>query len=469
MSFNQIAYKGCCSSNASFTLPKLYINDRWNKYIGKGRDVYFANKYNYALINHSDRVSCHDSQITNIKNKGIILNYLNVWWMNQTKHIIDNHYLYHNQTFLLAKKCKRINVEVVVRAYITGSTSTSLWTLYQQDNEGVYGLELPKGLKKNQKLPTLLITPTSKGDSGEPDKPLTDDQIVDEGYIGREEWEYIKLKALELFEYGSMVSESRGLILVDTKYEFGYDDNNNIILIDEIHTGDSSRFWGLESYDNKFYSGAEPICFDKDHIRRYISEVDPNFKTTPIKDRKKHQIPENIKNNLFESYDTLYNQLTKESLNDIYNIEHRLDMKQFLELFHDNIAPLAVILAGSKGDEDKVKKVEYQLYSHKISYNTHYHSAHKETETVMNLIKHYNNFYGKRKIVFITVVGLSNALGGVLAANTKFPVINCPNFKDNIDMLININSSLQMPSNVPSAVVLREDNVAQFVRNILGL
>ena len=156
-------------------------------------------------------------------------------------------------------------------------------------------------------------------------------------------------------------------------------------------------------------------------------------------------------------------------LNDIYNIEHRLDMKQFLELFHDNIAPLAVILAGSKGDEDKVKKVEYQLYSHKISYNTHYHSAHKETETVMNLIKHYNNFYGKRKIVFITVVGLSNALGGVLAANTKFPVINCPNFKDNIDMLININSSLQMPSNVPSAVVFREDTVAQFVRNILGL
>lgn len=447
-------------------IESQYMDDIWGKYTGKVRDVYFANNYDYAVIDHTDRVSSYDSHICNVNNKGIILNYLNVWWMNQTKHIIDNHYLFHNKRFLMAKKCKRIDIEVVVRAYITGSTSTSLWTLYEQGKHNVYSLELPYGLKKHQKLPELVVTPTSKG---EIDIPLTDRGIVEGDYLSEEEWKYVKSKALELFRYGTMVAASKGLILVDTKYEFGYDENGKIILIDELHTGDSSRFWAADSYQSRMDQGLDPICFDKDHIRRFISKADPQFKSTPLDKRVIPEIPNDVKNDLFLSYYSLYTNLTGESLDNVLNNDNNLSLQGFMNLYKDNVAPLAVILSGSLSDNPVVNIMCSELKENKVSFKYHFASAHKETEKVMNIIRHYNNFYGKRKIVFITIVGMSNALGGVLASNTKYPVVNCPNFKDQVDMMVNVHSSLQMPSKVPGAVILRKDNTAMFVRNILNL
>lgn len=460
--------------HSSSSLGSNNLNTEINNiYTGKVRSMYTFEHYpNMIMMEHSDRVSCFDSHITNVNGKGTLLNMLNVWWMNKTRHIIPNHYIYGEDRYLLAKKANRINLEVIVRGYITGSSKTSLWTLYQEGKENVYGFTLPKGLRKNQKLDIPVITPTSKGDNGEPDLPLTDQQIVSENYLTEYQWNYVKQKSLELYNYGHQLANSRGLILVDTKYEFGFDPvTNEIMLIDEIHTGDSSRYWELNTYSDRFNNNQEPICFDKDHIRRYISTVNPNFKSTEIKNRIIPEIPDNIKNGLFNSYHGLYKQLTNTSTTYLDNHQYEsISQELFLDNYIYNKAPLVVILSGSTSDFNKVEEVNNLLREKGLFYLNYFHSAHKETYRVMNIIESLNQYYGTgRKIVFITVVGLSNALGGVLAANTRFPVINCPNFKDTVDMMINLNSSIQMPSEVPCGTILRADNAVIFAYNILNM
>jgi fusion protein PurCD len=434
-------------------------------YEGKVRNTYRLDRYNMLLIEHTDKLSAYDSHICDIYGKGEILNHMSCWWMNQTKHIIPNHYIYHRGPYQLAKLCRRIDLEVIVRGYITGSSKTSLWTLYQEGNHNVYSINLPSGLKKNQKLPEPVVTPTTKGET---DEPILDEEIVNRGLLRKEQWEYIKSKALELYNYGAAISASKGLILVDTKYEFGiYEPTGEIMLIDEIHTGDSSRYWMIDSYQTRLESGQEPINFDKEHIRRYIDNNHPEFKKTPLNQRKKLYIPKEEESNVANAYLNLYSMLTSNRL-DLNNMNY-MTISKFLNLYINNLAPLVIVISGSRSDIPAVQKVNSELDKHGVMYHNYYHSAHKETFLVMDIIQQYNNLYGQRKMLYIPVVGMSNALGGVIAANTKFPVINCPNFSDKDDQIINVNSSLQMPSKVPSAVILRPDNVAMFAKYILSL
>lgn len=452
------------SLNAEKIISECKLESHNNVVKGKVRDVLFLNNHRLVLFEHSDRLSSYDSNICNVNGKGILLNYMSSWWMNMTKHIIPNHYIYHSGRYQLARKCKRIDIEVIVRGYITGSSSTSLWTLYKDNKHDVYSITLPKGLVKNQRLDSPVVTPTTKD---EHDEPLRDEQIIEKGLLREDQWNYIKRKAVELYNYGSIISESKGLILVDTKYEFGIDEvTGEIMLIDEIHTCDSSRYWNLSSYQERFNNKQEPENFDKDHIRRYLLEVNPEFKNQPLHERIIPDIPLELKEKVYQSYYDVFNMLTSIDLNTELN---NVSMESFLDTYINNLSPLVVVLSGSVSDIEKVKKVNSELDKHGIIYHNYFHSAHKETLLVMNLIEQYNALHGKRKLVFITVVGMSNALGGVLAANTKFPVLNCPNFKDSTDMMVNVNSSLQMPSRVPSAVVLRPDNVALLARNILNL
>ena len=547
---------------------------RKKEYQGKVRSIHGYPDYpNVILVEHSDKVSSYDSYICDVEHKGIHLNHLNVWWMQNTKHIIPNHYIYHSKQILLAKRAKRINLEVVVRGYITGSSDTSLWTLYQQGKvKDSYGFELPEGLVKDQKLSEPVVTPTSKGDNGEQYIPLTEEQIVKEGYLNQECWTYLKQKALELYKYGNYIANKKGLILVDTKYEFGFyvnpgldldiDPNSNdsytkediilidelhtgdsssywkfdtyqkifdedkspetfdkdhirryinetvpefksipiknrkiseipedikqslydafdidsdgndsytkedIILIDELHTGDSSSYWKFDTYQKIFDEDKSPETFDKDHIRRYINETVPEFKSIPIKNRKIPEISENIKQSLYDAYSQLYEQLTGQRLESQIEMK-RISKRTFMNDYIYNYSPLVIVMASSLNDMTQVDKVNALLRKQNLFYLNYFHSAHKETLTVYNLIHNIDEYYTKRKIVFITVVGLSNALGGVLAANTRFPIINCPYFKDNTDMMMNINSSLQMPSRVPCCTVLRPDNAVLLARNIL--
>ena len=241
---------------------------------GKVRD-YWDIGYNYMVFSHSDRQSAFDRHLCNIPGKGALLNQINNWWMNQTRHIIDNHYVWSNEHVLVAKKCRKIPLEIVVRGYITGNTSTSLWTHYSNGSREYCGLKFPDGLVRDQQLPEPVITPTTKG---EIDEPISGEEILRRNVVLPGEWEYIQRKALELYRYGQMVARSADLILVDTKYEFGYDSNGKIVLIDELHTCDSSRYWRLSTYQDRFSNGLSPQKLDKDAVRDYIKSLCDPYK-----------------------------------------------------------------------------------------------------------------------------------------------------------------------------------------------
>jgi phosphoribosylaminoimidazole-succinocarboxamide synthase len=259
---------------------------------GKVRDIYkiTINPESYLLCFHqTSRLSCFDRQITQIDGRGTLLTSISSWWFLNTKHIIPNHYLYHEKDILIARPARVIPLEIVVRAYITGNTKTSLWTNYQNDNT-YCGITFPPGLKKNQKLDHIVITPTTKGTT---DDPISKTEIIEKNILSLDDYNYIEQKSLELFKYGQKIADKIGFILVDTKYEFGYDQNNQIILIDEIHTPDSSRYWFKETYQDRFNQSLEPHKIDKDAIRDYLKETIPDPYNDPIPNipiEKKHQV-----------------------------------------------------------------------------------------------------------------------------------------------------------------------------------
>ncbi len=266
------------------------------KYSGKVRDIYEFDQSHLAIIS-SDRQSAFDRHICDIPNKGEILTNVSAWWFNQTTDIIKNHYLSHQDNTMIVKKCSPLKVEVVVRGYMTGSTKTSLWTHYKQGIRYYCGHQFREGYQKNEKLDENVVTPTTKGDI---DIPISGADVVKLGIMMEDEWQYVESVALKLFEYGQKIAAEKGLILVDTKYEFGRDQDGKIILIDELHTCDSSRYWLKESYLDRFLKGEEPERFDKDIVREWIRErCDPYEEELP-------EIPYRLIEQASESYQKFY-------------------------------------------------------------------------------------------------------------------------------------------------------------------
>lgn len=215
------------------------------------------------ILTASDKLSAFNRHICTVPNKGISLNEMSKWWFEKTKHIVENHFLFGYKEYMIVKKADPIKLEFIVRGYITGSTNTSIWTMYKNGSRNMYGLQFRDGYKKNDKLDQIILTPTTKDHD---DRPISREQIINEGYLTVKDYDFIETKAKELFLYGQQISNSKGLILVDTKYEFGRLQNGQIILIDELHTCDSSRYW-IHSDEYIF----EPQKMDKDVIRDWIS------------------------------------------------------------------------------------------------------------------------------------------------------------------------------------------------------
>ena len=250
------------------------------KKTGKVRDQYELED-KIALIT-TDRQSAFDRVLASIPFKGQVLTLTSAWWFDKTKHIIPNHVLkIPDPNVTLAKKCKVFPIEFVVRGYITGSTSTSLWTVYNKGDREYCGNKLPEGLKKNQKLSKNMLTPTTKEEHH--DRPISPREIVEEGWMTKEDWEHCSKKALELFAFGQETAMKNGMILVDTKYEMGKDSSGNIVLIDEIHTPDSSRYWIAENYSDRIENNQEPQNIDKEFLRLwFVENCDPyNDETLP--------------------------------------------------------------------------------------------------------------------------------------------------------------------------------------------
>ncbi|MBP1852046.1 phosphoribosylaminoimidazolesuccinocarboxamide synthase [Rhizobium halophytocola] len=241
-------------------------------YRGKVRENYDLPDGRRIIIS-TDRLSAFDRILACIPYKGEVLTQTARYWFDATRDICPNHVLdYPDRNVVVGKRLDILPVEVVVRGYLAGTTGTSILTMYKKGERRMYGMTLPDGMRDNQKLPAPVITPTSKEFDGGHDAPLTPDEIVSKGLLSEAQWETLSRYALALFARGQELAAQNGLILVDTKYEFGTDETGRIILADEIHTPDSSRYWIADSYQQSFDKGERPASFDKDFVRAWVAE-----------------------------------------------------------------------------------------------------------------------------------------------------------------------------------------------------
>jgi phosphoribosylaminoimidazole-succinocarboxamide synthase len=248
------------------TIPELP-----NHYRGKVRDNYDLPDGRRIII-ATDRLSAFDRILTAIPCKGQVLTEIARFWFDATCDICPNHVIdYPDPNVVVCRRLEILPVEIVVRDYLTGTTGTSIWPMYKSGQREIYGVRLPEGLRENQKLLSTIITPTTKAGQGNHDEPVTPDEVISRGLLTSRQWRIVSQLALSLFARGRAIAEKRGLILVDTKYEFGVDAMGRIILADEIHTPDSSRYWTCDSYEHRFAAGDPPETLDKDFLRRWVS------------------------------------------------------------------------------------------------------------------------------------------------------------------------------------------------------
>ncbi|MFA6917513.1 MAG: phosphoribosylaminoimidazolesuccinocarboxamide synthase [Candidatus Gracilibacteria bacterium] len=241
------------------------------KYEGKVRDNYMKNDKRVIIV--TDRLSAFDRVITLIPFKGQVLNQMATFWFEQTKDIIQNHVIeVPDPNVVIGRECKALSMEMVVRGYLTGVTTTSAWYNYEKGVRDFCGNKLPDGMEKNQKFPTPILTPSTKAEHGGHDESVSGDEIVKKGVLSQKDYDYIADVSLRLFQRGVEIAAKQGIILVDTKYEFGFDAEGNITLIDEIHTPDSSRFWFADEYEKRLAIGEEQKKIDKEYLREWLVE-----------------------------------------------------------------------------------------------------------------------------------------------------------------------------------------------------
>lgn len=272
------------------------------KRTGKVRDVY--EQPDRLILIATDRHSSFDRIIAHIPLKGQVLNEISAFWFEQTKDIVPNHVIaVPDPNVTVGRKCKTVPVEAVVRGYISGVTGTSLWTHYANGKRDFGNFRLPDGMRKNQKLPEPVFTPSTKEEAH--DRPMSPQELVAEGIVSRETIDLVERTAIALYRRGAEIAEKRGLILVDTKYEFGTDENGRLVLIDEIHTPDSSRYWQIDSYRERFDKGEEPDYFDKEFLRLWFKEH-----CDPYKDATLPPAPKELVDEMSRRYIKMYEQIT---------------------------------------------------------------------------------------------------------------------------------------------------------------
>lgn len=288
--------------NLKNTLDSTDFKGLGTKLKGKVRDVYTKNDKIFLIA--TDRQSAFDRNLALVPFKGQVLTQTSAFWFTQTSDIIQNHVLAHpDPNVVVGRKLTIFPVEFVVRGYLTGVTDTAVWTAYARGERDFCGNRLPEGMTKNERFEKPLITPTTK--STEHDEKITPAEIVSQKLMTQQQWDYVADKALKIFQRGAEISAEHNLILVDTKYEFGYDENGTIYLCDEIHTPDSSRFWLKDSYEQRIREGKEPENIDKEFLRLWFKEH-----CDPYKDKILPEAPAELIIELSARYIRLYEMIT---------------------------------------------------------------------------------------------------------------------------------------------------------------
>ena len=416
---------------------------------GKVRDSLRVDAGSRLLV-VSDRLSAFDRVLeTAIPMKGEVLSRLSNWWFEKTADLIPNHVLrVVDPLATLVREVMPIRIEMIVRGYLTGSMGRA----YDSGVRTFCGVNLPEGLKANQRFPQPLVTPTTKEKN---DREISPAEIAAEGWTTAERYAQMRDVALRLFERGTRLLAEKGLILVDTKYEFGLLDDQ-LILIDEIHTPDSSRMWDQAAYDR------DPLqveAHDKEYVRAWLRQNRKNGEY-PV------ALPGDVVRETTRRYVEIYERITGENL-EISFEDPRARLARNLAaagLIKDGFV---AIVMGSRADLEHAVKMKSIIEPYGIHVDLRVCSAHKNGEDLAPLAAEYNNAIEPGAI--IAIAGLSNGLGGALAANAALPVVSCPPFKDGTDILLNINSSLMMPSQVPSMTVIKPKEAAQAALRALNL
>lgn len=287
------------------TLSETHFEGLGEKYEGKVRDVYIQTEAGRRILIATDRQSAFDINWTTIPLKGQVLTEMSAWWFEKIGDIMPTHVIAHpDPNVMIVKDLSMLKIEMVVRAYLTGSSKTAIWVNYNNGVRRYCGNDLPEGLVKNQRLPEVLLTPTTKGEDDELIDPAG---IVERGLATAEQWNEIAEKALKLFARGQEIAASRGLILVDTKYEMGYDANGILTIADEVHTPDSSRYWIASSYEERFAQGLEPESLDKEFFRLWLREQGFEY------GGKHPEITDEVRIMLAEKYIDLFERVTGET------------------------------------------------------------------------------------------------------------------------------------------------------------
>lgn len=256
----------CSRTLAATDFPSL-----GEKIVGKVRDSYVADDHRTIIV--SDRVSCFDVVVGTIPLKGQVLNQAAAFWFEKLGDDFNHHLLdVPDPCVSRVRNCKVVPVEFVYRGYLTGSTSTSIWTAYSNGERSYCGHDLPDGLRRHEPLPTPLLTPTTKAEQGLHDELTSRAKLIESGAISEELYDEAAELTGRLFRLGTEFAKSRGLILVDTKYELGLDPEGRLVVIDEIHTPDSSRYWYLDDYDTAMSEGRNPAALDKEYVRLWLGE-----------------------------------------------------------------------------------------------------------------------------------------------------------------------------------------------------
>jgi phosphoribosylaminoimidazole-succinocarboxamide synthase len=289
---------------AHHTLPEAVIPELPGCYRGKVRENYDLAD-GARIIIATDRISAFDRNLAVIPLKGQVLTQTARFWFEATQRLCPNHVIeYPDPNVLVCKRLSMMPVEIVVRDYLAGTTSTSILQMYKKGKREMYGHRFQEGLRDNQKLPETIITPTTKAEQGEHDAPLSADDIVSRKLLTEQQWRDVSEKALALFACGRETAARQGLILVDTKYEFGFDEKGAIVLADEIHTPDSSRYWLSATYPTRLAEGAPPDTLDKDFVRRWVAaRCDPYKDPIP-------EIPQEVILQAAATYIDVYEKLT---------------------------------------------------------------------------------------------------------------------------------------------------------------
>ena len=429
----------------------------------------FETSGNDLLLVTTDRISAFDVVLGTIPHKGQVLNRMSQFWFEKTRDIIPNHMIaVPDLNVMVVKKTTPLPVEIVVRGYMKGVSGTSIWPMYERGERNMYGVHFREGYKYGDKLDEPIITPTTKAVSGH-DKPITEKEIVKDGLVNAKVWKQTREAALALFKRGQRLAKKSGFLMIDTKIEFGLDENGKLLVIDELFTPDSAGFWLAKTYEKRRKKGLNPEIFDKEYLR--IAYVDMGYKG----EGSPPSMPPKLRDKVSKKYVKVFEKITgqkiqlkEEDLESrvIKNIERYLGKASAEVKTKSTSQQKVVIIMGSIKDDGHCKIITDELKRYKIDYDVHVCSAHKNTQKLLDLLETYKQTGAQ--IVYVTVAGRTDALSGVVAGNVISPVISCPPPSDKYAGL-DILSSLRSPSYISNATVLEPKNVALAVARIIAL